>query len=267
MLSNSGGQNTNSRDWPGTWLNAIETIARAAGELILQFYARDVSASTKADGSPVTEADEAAERLIVAHLQALAIDTPVIAEESATEGHFPDIPERFWLVDPLDGTKEFLSGNGEFTVNIALVDRGRPILGVVFAPAIDQLFCGASNAPAVRKRAGATETISVRTPPSEGLTVVSSRSHNDPAALENFLSGRRTAASISAGSSLKLCMVATGEADLYPRLGRTMEWDIAAGHAVLNAAGGRIMTVDGDELRYGKSGFANPHFMACGAQP
>src|SRR5690606_8097654 len=170
----------------------------------------------------------------------------------------------FWLVDPLDGTREFIGRNGEFTVNIALVEAGRAVLGVVLAPAIDRLFAGAAGLGAFVDEAGARRPIACRPPPAQGLTVVASRSHGDPAALDAFLPGRKVAEIRSAGSSLKLCLVAAGEADLYPRLGRTMEWDIAAGHAILAAAGGRIEDLHGRPLGYGKPGFENPHFVAMG---
>jgi 3'(2'), 5'-bisphosphate nucleotidase len=226
----------------------------------------------KADESPVTEADERAEALIVPALQALAPDVPVVAEEAVAAGGMPVVGDRFWLVDPLDGTREFIGRNGEFTVNIALICDGAPVLGVVYAPALDRLFAGASGAgaadgPALAwvEQGGERRAIGCRPVPAEGLTVVASRSHGDAAALDAFLAGRRVAALARAGSSLKLCLIAAGEADLYPRLGRTMEWDIAAGHAVLVAAGGQVTRLDGAPLRYGKPGFENPHFVAAGA--
>ena len=251
--------------------DALADIARRAGREIMAVYATDFAVRGKVDTSPVTEADERAEALIVPALRALAPDLPVVAEEAVAAGHVPVVGERFWLVDPLDGTKEFVSRNGEFTVNIALVEHGVPVLGVVYAPALDRMFVGASGtgaadgvAQAWVEHAGARRAIACRAVPSEGLTVVASRSHGDAAALDAFLAGRRVAALASAGSSLKLCLVAAGEADLYPRLGRTMEWDIAAGHAVLAAAGGRVTRLDGAPLRYGKPGFENPHFVASG---
>jgi len=246
-------------------LDELATIARRAGDEILAVYATDFTVRGKADASPVTEADERAERLIVPALQALAPDIPVVAEEAVAAGQVPAIGARFWLVDPLDGTKEFVSRNGEFTVNIALVVDGAPVLGVVLAPALGRLFAGAAGVGAWVEDAAGRRPIRCRRPPAEGLTVVASRSHGDAAALDAFLAGRKVASLASAGSSLKLCLVAAGEADLYPRLGRTMEWDIAAGHAVLAAAGGAVRTLDGAPLRYGKPGFENPHFAAWGA--
>jgi 3'(2'), 5'-bisphosphate nucleotidase len=245
-------------------LEQLLPVVRQAGALIMEIYATDFEVRGKKDASPVTNADEKAEALILPALAELTPEIPVIAEEAVAAGRVPAIAERFWLVDPLDGTREFISRNGEFTVNIGLVEHGEPVLGVVFAPALNRLFAGAIGGGAFVERDGVREPISVRNPPDEGLTIVASRSHGDPAALEAFLQGRRVAHLRNAGSSLKLCLVAAGEADLYPRLGRTMEWDIAAGHAVLAAAGGRITQVDGQPLTYGKPDFANPHFLAWG---
>ncbi|MFY9327648.1 MAG: 3'(2'),5'-bisphosphate nucleotidase CysQ [Georgfuchsia sp.] len=245
-------------------LDQIIAIARAAGSVIMDIYATDFAVRGKSDASPVTEADEKAEAVILAALAKIAPDIPVISEEAAASGRIPKVAERFWLVDPLDGTKEFISRNGEFTVNIALIEKGQPALGVVLAPALNRLFAGVAGEGAFVEDTGIRRAIRCRTAPAEGLTVVSSRSHGDAAALDAFLAGRKVAASVNAGSSLKLCLVAAGEADLYPRLGRTMEWDIAAGHAVLRAAGGHVKTLQGDELRYGKDGLDNPHFVASG---
>lgn len=243
-------------------LDSVMEITRAAGRVILDVYGTDFAVRGKGDASPVTEADERAEALIVPALRALTPDVPVVAEEEVAAGRMPAVKDRFWLVDPLDGTKEFISRNGEFTVNIALVENGVPVLGVVYAPALDRLFAGADGLGAFVEDAGQRRAIRCRTVPEAGLTVVASRSHGDAAALDAFLNGRKVASLANAGSSLKLCLVAAGEADLYPRLGRTMEWDIAAGHAVLLAAGGKVERVDGGPLRYGKPGFDNPHFFA-----
>lgn len=245
-------------------LEGLVPVIRAAGELVMAVYRTDFAVRGKDDASPVTEADERAEALILPALDALLPGVPVIAEEAVAAGRVPKIGERFWLVDPLDGTKEFISRNGEFTVNIALVEHGVPVLGVVLAPAIDRLFLGASGLGAFIEEDGKRRPIRCRVVPAEGLTVVASRSHGDAAALDAFLAGRKVAALKSAGSSLKLCLIANGEADLYPRLGRTMEWDIAAGHAVLAAAGGKVRTLAGEALRYGKPGLDNPHFVASG---
>lgn len=250
---------------PDVLLPALETVARRAGAVILEVYAGDFSARGKADASPVTEADERAEALIVEALRALTPALPVVAEEEVARGAVPRAAEEFWLVDPLDGTKEFISRNGEFTVNIALVRGGVAVMGVVLAPALGRLFSGAVGRGAEMEDAAGRRALAVRAPAAEGLTVVGSRSHGDAEALEAFLARHRVAAIRAAGSSLKFCLVAAGEADLYPRLGRTMEWDTAAGHAVLAAAGGQVTVLDGSPLRYGKPGFENPHFVARGA--
>ena len=249
------------------WLPALADAARAAGQAVMQVYATDFAVRGKADASPVTEADEHAERIIVERLRALAPAVPVVAEEAVAVGQVPEVGSCFWLVDPLDGTKEFIGRNGEFTVNIALIQGGEPVLGVVLAPALGdggRLYSGLVDQGAWVDDASGRRPIRCRAVPPEGLTVVASRSHGDAAALDRFLSGRKVAALANAGSSLKLCLLAAGEADLYPRLGRTMEWDIAAGHAVLKAAGGDVTRIDdGQPLRYGKPGFENPHFVAA----
>jgi 3'(2'), 5'-bisphosphate nucleotidase len=248
-----------------TWLAALTPLMRDAGQLIMDIYATDFDVSAKGDASPVTEADQRAETLILAGLKKLAPDVPVVAEEAVAAGHIPNVSDRFFLVDPLDGTKEFISRNGEFTVNIALISQGVPVLGLVYAPAVGRMFTGAIGLGAWLEDAQGQRPIRCRPVPPEGLTVVASRSHGDEAALDALLSGRKVAARTNAGSSLKLCLVAAGEADLYPRLGRTMEWDIAAGDAVLRAAGGSVRRVDnGGLLAYGKPGFDNPHFVAAG---
>ena len=245
-------------------LRAVIPIAEDAGRATLTFYG-STDSTAKTDGSPVTAADQAAEDIILPRLRALTPDIPVVSEEEASKGLTPDVTgERFWLVDPLDGTKEFISGNGEFTVNIALIERGAPILGVVVIPARAQTFAGAGVGTATLTDAHGTRAIATRDIPADGLTVVGSRSHGDATAMDAFLAGRTVATFRAAGSSLKLCLIAAGEADLYPRLGTTMEWDIAAGHAVLAAAGGRVTTVEGAPFIYGKPEYRNPHFAASG---
>src|SRR3546814_323099 len=207
-----------------------------------------------------------AEAIITHGLKTLTPDLPVVAEEAASAGYLPAVEDGpFWLVDPLDGTKEFLNRNGEFTVNIALIYDRCPVLGVVSAPALDVTFAGAVGMGAERMQGeAAPQPIQVRVPPAEGLTIVASRRHGDPEALQRYLGDRRVAERKSIGSSLKFCLVAAGDADLYPRFGPTMEWDTAAGHAVLAAAGGRVTTVEGDAFLYAKPGFANPPFIAHG---
>jgi len=245
-------------------LEPVISLCYAAGAAIMTVYGSDFEIRGKADASPVTEADERAEALICAGLRELTPDLPIVAEEAVAAGEIPAIGARFWLVDPLDGTKEFIGRNGEFTVNIALVENSVPVLGVVFAPALTRLYAGVMGRGAFVEDAKGRRPIHCRRVPSEGLTVVGSRSHGDADALARFLQGRKVAALASAGSSLKLCLVAAGEADLYPRLGRTMEWDIAAGHAVLAAAGGSVNDLGGAALRYGKPSFENPHLVAQG---
>jgi 3'(2'), 5'-bisphosphate nucleotidase len=246
-------------------LEQVLPIARQAGEVIMRIYAQDFAVARKSDASPVTEADEAAESVITAALSKLTPDVPLVAEEAFAAGVRWELADgRFWLVDPLDGTKEFINRNGEFTVNVALIEHGRPVLGVILAPAIGKMYAGAVGEGSFVEVDGVRTPIACRRTPEEGLTVVSSRSHGDEAALERFLQDRKVARTTTAGSSLKLCTIATGEADCYPRLGRTMEWDIAAGHAILAAAGGRVTRLDGTELTYGKPGFENPHFIAWG---
>jgi 3'(2'), 5'-bisphosphate nucleotidase len=248
-------------------LEEVVAIARSAGDLVLEVYGTAFAVREKADATPVTEADERAESRILSGLAALTPHVPVVSEEAHSRGCVPHFDGRFWLADPLDGTREFIDRTGEFTVNIALVEDGEPSLGVVLAPALRRLFGGARGIGAFVEQDGKRRRITCRRPPAEGLTVVSSRSHGDSAALTAFLAGRRVASSASAGSSLKFCLVAAGEADLYPRLGRTMEWDTAAGHAVLAAAGGRVAELDGRELTYAKPHFSNPHFVAMGLAP
>jgi 3'(2'), 5'-bisphosphate nucleotidase len=251
----------------------LARIAHDAGRLILKHYASVSEVRTKADASPVTKADEEAEALILDRLAKLEPDIPVIAEESVAKGHVPATGSRFFLVDPLDGTKEFLQKNGEFTVNIALIEHGRPVAGVVIAPAKARAFIGDGANGAFELAApgalslviDAARPIRARKAPREGLVAVVSRTHGDTKT-EQYLASYRVANMVAAGSSLKFCLVATGEADIYPRHGTTMEWDTAAGQAVLEAAGGSVTTLDGEPLVYGKSAlrFVNPHFVARG---
>ena len=253
----------------------INTALRAGGA-IMAVYCTDFSVRDKADASPVTEADEAAEKIILADLAQLAPDVPVVAEESVAAGRVPAIvgaaaKQRFFLVDPLDGTREFVSHRDEFTVNIALIQAGEPILGIVYAPARHELYWG----DVVGGEAGQLDgdpdgtmpskgtTIRARHAPAEGLTAVASRSHRTPET-DTFLAKYPVTEFRSIGSSLKFCLVARGEADIYPRLGTTMEWDTAAGQAVLAAAGGRVTGLDGEPFIYGKPGFRNGHFVAWG---
>ena len=246
-------------------LVAAERIARDAAAVILEVYRGDFAVRGKSDASPVTEADERAEALIVPALRALAPALPVVAEEAAARGEAPPPGARFWLVDPLDGTREFVARNGEFTVNIALIESGEPVLGVVYAPVTGRIFAGARRQGAWLEEPGAARrAIACRKPPADGAVLACSRSHGDDAAMARWLGSTRVARRVTAGSSLKFGLLAAGEADLYPRLGRTMEWDTAAGHAVLAAAGGSVCDLAGRPLRYGKPGYENPHFVARG---
>ena len=260
-------------------LPPLEQLARLAGARVMAIYATPFTVQGKADASPVTLADQQAEGVILAGLRRLTPGLAIVAEEDVAAGHVPALlPDQpFWLVDPLDGTREFVARNGEFTVNIALIHQGRPVLGVVLAPAVGgpagTLYAGIVGQGAWVDDAAGRRAIACRTPPADGLTVLASRSHGDAAAQDAFvaaylarhLPGQRVARTGPAGSALKLCLIAAGEADLYPRLGRTMEWDIAAGHAVRAAAGGRVERADGaGPLVYGKPGFESPHFLALG---
>ncbi len=250
-----------------TLLDQIVAVARAAGEAILEVYADGCEVEHKPDGSPVTEADHRAQGVICTELERLTPEIPIVAEEGGKRAAPGPSRQRFWLVDPLDGTKEFLSRNGEFTINIALIEDETPVLGVILAPALERLFAGSVEAGAITEDRRGRRPIEARQVPPEGPTVVSSRSHGDPEALRRCLGTRTVAASICAGSSLKFCLVAAGEADLYPRLGRTMEWDTAAGDAIVRAAGGVVTDLNGVPLRYGKAGYENPHFVAQGREP
>ncbi len=243
-------------------------IARRAGQRIMEVYRGEFGVETKADSSPVTEADLQSEKIILQALQELTPELPAVSEEAVERGEIPNVSNGcFWLVDPLDGTREFVNRRDEFTVNIGLVDNGAPILGVVGVPAQDAIYaaCGPGTARFMNGDA-APEPIAARRPPAAGVTVVASRSHGDKTRLKEFLEQYTVAQQISAGSAVKLALVAKGEADLYPRFGRTMEWDTAAGHAILIAAGGSVRTVDDEVLRYGKPGFENPPFVAYGLQ-
>jgi len=252
-------------------IEALLAAAVAAGRAALDIYHAGFSVTEKADRTPVTAADEASERIILEQLARLAPAVPVVAEEAAAAGIVPRVGEEFFLVDPLDGTKEFIHRRGEFTVNIALIRRRMPALGVVYAPVGGMLYAGnvaAARAfrcahPAQAASPGPREPLRVRPVPAAGITAVVSRSHSTPET-DAYLSHYTVAERVSVGSSLKFCLVAAGEADLYPRLGPTMEWDTAAGHAVLAAAGGQVLAPRGEPLAYGKPGFRNSFFIASG---
>jgi 3'(2'), 5'-bisphosphate nucleotidase len=241
-------------------------LAERAGAEIRAIRDRGFSVERKADHSVVTEADHAAEAIILAGLRAALPGCSVVAEEEAAGGVVTAATAEFWLVDPLDGTREFTSGGDDFAVNVGLVRNGRPVLGVVGVPATGEVFGGIVGQGAWRLKDGKRTPISVRAEPAEGLTVVASRHHGDQVRLDAFLAGRTVAEVVNFGSSLKFCRVAEGRADLYPRFGRTMEWDTCAPHAVLLAAGGSVDTLDGEPLGYGKPGWDNPHFVCWGAR-
>lgn len=260
---------------PSSELVSLAKIAWEAGGIVMKHYgALAIEHKKKGDRSPVTAADVEAEAHILARLSALSPRAAVIAEEEVAAGRIQKIGSRFFLVDPLDGTKEFLSRNGEFTVNIAEIENGAPVRGVVFAPAKQRLFFGEETSGAYETAATAdaapefskARRIRARAPAPDGLVAVASRSHRD-SKTDEYLAHYPVKEFVTAGSSLKFCLVAAGEADIYPRHGRTMEWDTAAGHAVLVAAGGRMTTIDGRPFVYGKveESFANPFFVARGA--
>ncbi len=247
------------------FVQQIADITKRAGGEIMRVYETDFEVETKDDSSPVTKADQLAENLILRSIREGITDKfPIISEEAASNGNIPDVRgHSFWLVDPLDGTKEFVNRNGEFTVNIALIENSRPVMGVVHLPAKNVTYYGASLGSFVQRGEEPVEQIQCRTPSTEGVVAVVSRSHRSDE-VDEYLSGFTVSREISAGSSLKFCTVAEGQADLYPRLGRTMEWDTAAGHAVLQFAGGSVKRLDGSVLGYGKEGLENPNFVAAG---
>jgi 3'(2'), 5'-bisphosphate nucleotidase len=248
-------------------LERVADIARAAGREILEVYASGaVAATAKADQSPLTAADLRSHRLIVERLGGLAPALPVLSEEAA---HTPFVERsrwsRYWLVDPLDGTKEFLSRNGQFTVNIALIEGHAPVLGVVHLPVEDSSYLGWPGEGAWRQRGGhAPEAIRVAERTATPMRVVGSRSHRGDS-LDTFLARAGAHELLAIGSSLKFCRVAEGSADVYPRLGPTSEWDTAAAHAVVTAAGGAVSRLDGSPLQYNtRAELLNPHFVAFG---
>jgi 3'(2'), 5'-bisphosphate nucleotidase len=241
------------------------TLADQAARAILAIRAEGFETMHKADASIVTIADHAAEAIIVAALRQATPDIPVVAEEEMAAGHVPDSAEYLWLVDPLDGTREFAAGTDDFAVCIGLVRNGVPVLGVVGGPAYGTLYGGIVGGHAIKRDSTGEHVIHVRPVPEEGLTVVASRRSANHGRMAPFLEGRKVAHTLHAGSALKFCRIAEGLADLYPRFGRTMEWDTAAAQAMLEAAGGSVRDAEtGLPLRYGKPSFENPHFVAAG---
>ncbi|HIC28656.1 MAG TPA: 3'(2'),5'-bisphosphate nucleotidase CysQ [Rhodospirillales bacterium] len=246
-------------------LTQVGDITKRAGQEIMKIYETDFQVEEKADKSPVTKADKAAEELIIRSIRMGLTDKyPIVSEEAFADGNAPDITDApFWLVDPLDGTKEFANRNGEFTVNIALIDVGKPVLGVIHAPALGRTYWGAQAGVFTQIGDEKERTIACREAPANGLTAMVSRSHRSDD-MESFLSDYDIAGETTSGSSIKFCLIAEGQADIYPRIGRTMEWDTAAGHAIVHYAGGNVTDMDGNELQYGKPGFENPHFIVKG---
>ncbi len=252
--------------------NILRRLAVAAGDITLQYFDEsgmdESQYQHKPDGSPVTNADVEAEAFIFKELAKLLPDVPVVGEEAFGRGEIPELAghDYFFLVDALDGTKQFKKGDPHYTVNIALIHQGAPVIGIVYAPARGELYAGSGPGTAIRwlAESDSEKSIRVRRPPHGGLTVVASQEHGQGRQMETFLQQHKIAKRLSMGSSLKLCFIAAGKADLYPRFGQTSEWDTAAGDAVLRAAGGVITNMQGQPLTYGKTGgkFINPEFIA-----
>jgi 3'(2'), 5'-bisphosphate nucleotidase len=257
---------------PAALTNIVRRIAIEAGDIILDYYDMPDSGQLddKGDGSPVTLADREAEALIKKKLAEITPDVPFVGEETVARKGAPDLSgsEYYWCVDPLDGTKEFINDGDDFTVNIALIHRHKPFLGVVFVPVTGVLYAGYENtAFKWSEDTGKEKTISVRPPPARGLTVVSSKSHGVAEKRDVFLEQFKVDKIVKRGSSLKMCIIAEGKADIYPRFGPTCLWDTAAGHAILNAAGGNITDMDGQTLGYDPAkttDLLNPDFVASG---
>lgn len=246
----------------------LVALARSASAAILRIYAGEFGVRDKNDKTPVTEADEIAERIILAGLAKLTPDIPAFGEEAVSRGETKaeTLPPRFWLVDPLDGTREFVARNGEFSINIGLVVGRKPALGILHAPILDTTWTASGPRSAmVSRRGGAPSPIRARRQPAEGGVVVRSRSHGDNSAVEAMAAERGIQETRIQGSAIKFGLLAEGSADFYPRFGRTMEWDTCAGHAILEAAGGRVEAMGGGPLLYGKPGFRNGDFVASGA--
>lgn len=259
--------------------DALLPAVLEAGRIEMRHYTAGVEVERKADRSPVTIADREAEEVLIAALMRVAPDIPVVAEERSAAGLTPETGKSFFLVDPLDGTREFIKKNGDFTINIGLIVDAQPVFGIVYAPAVSRLFVtlGATEAAEALVAPDAAPgsvaacrpvAITSREPDPAALVALESRSHRSEATAQ-FLSRYPIAEAKAAGSSLKFCLIARGEADLYPRIGETCEWDTAAGHAILAAAGGTVTRLDGSPLLYGKAGakYLNPHFVAWGRRP
>lgn len=246
-------------------LDKLLQIADTASDKVMAIYQTDFEVNTKEDDSPITAADIASHHVIVDGLKALTPDIPILSEESANapwdeRKHWT----RFWLVDPIDGTKDFTNRTGEFTVNIALIENGEPVMGVVTAPALKEAYWGIKGQGAWKREAdGSTRKLQVVEPP-EAVRTVASKNHLNQET-RDFIEQLGNHELVQAGSSLKFCRIAEGKADIYPRLGPTCEWDTGAAHAVLAAAGGKVNKLDGTPLLYGKEDVLNPYFVASGA--
>ena len=249
-------------------LDVALRAALAGGEAVMRVYADPFEVTQKDDKTPVTDADLASERVIVDMLTKAFPDIPVVSEETVPEAGFASPAARFWQVDPLDGTREFVARNGEFAVLIGLIEDGRPVLGVVHGPAIGLTYIAHGSGTAMMRRGqGAFTPIRARVPAPDGVVVVHSRSHENSRRLAEYFQGKPVLGRLKCGSALKFGVLAAGEADCYPRFGTTMEWDTGAGQAVLEAAGGHVFGLDGQPLAYGKSGLKNDGFLAWGAKP
>jgi 3'(2'), 5'-bisphosphate nucleotidase len=243
----------------------VKSLIRDAGAAVIDIYNRDFLISKKSDESFITEADLCSEAIIINALSHIIPDIPIVSEESMSRGMKVDVSDgRFWLVDPLDGTNEFIKHSNEFTINIGLIWDGEPCLGVLYVPIFDLLFSGIPGSATLEEQKGLSTVISCRSVPCNGITVLSSRDFHDSNKFDNFIKQFNVTKILNLGSSLKFALIAMGKADLYPRFGQTMEWDTAAAHAILKAAGGSICLFDGAQLFYGKPKFNNPPFVACG---
>jgi len=242
--------------------------AMAGGEAVMRVYADPFEVTQKDDKTPVTEADLASERVIVEILRQACPDIPVVSEETVPAAGFASPAARFWCVDPLDGTREFVAKNGEFAVLVGLIEHGRPVLGVVHGPAAGATYVAYGPGTAMRRlNGGDFAPMRARVPPPDGVVVVHSRSHENSRRLAEYFEGKSVLERKQCGSALKFGLLAAGDADFYPRFGTTMEWDTAAGQAVLEAAGGHVLGLDGAPLCYGKPGLKNDGFLAWGAKP
>lgn len=246
-----------------TLLEDLIKISLEASHAILRYYKNEGTVTIKNDGSPLTLADLASHRKICDGLSKITPSIPVISEESYDQCNLSMSSRIFWLIDPLDGTKEFINQNGEFTTNIALIENNSPSMGVICAPSKNLTYSGIVGLGAFKQIENQTQlNISTQSPNKDGYIVVGSRSHGKDSEMDTYLKGKHISEIRHVGSSLKFCQIAEGSAHFYPRIGRTMEWDTAAGHAILLAAGGKLVTTLNEHLLYNKPRFENPHFIA-----